>query len=41
MHEHVDAQQEKDIHQYENIKEKLYKTNASIWNKSIVFVTKI
>jgi hypothetical protein len=32
MRGHVDAQRE-DIHQYENIKEKLYKTNASIWKK--------
>jgi hypothetical protein len=27
----VNAQQAKQIHQYNNIKEKLYKTNAAIW----------
>jgi len=39
MHGHVDAQQE-DINHYENIKEKLYKTNASIWKKVTCWLPK-
>jgi hypothetical protein len=31
----VDAKQAKETHQYRNIEEKLYKTNAAIWYNKI------